>query len=498
MNNKILIIFTLLLTGFLFFSFKIKTIPPGLETDEGSIVYNSVLISRTLRDQNNRFLPIFILSSDKIDWKQPVLIYLTALFFKLFGESLFIYKSVNIVISLTSGIILYLICNLLFKNKKYSLLSFFIYITTPIIFITTRVGNESILPSLISTVWLYSLLLYKKNKKIKNIIINSIVLGIGFYSFKGMRIIIPVWSLISFIFIYKENWDTKKSLKINLFNSQIIKKILAFVICLLPFFLLIPLLELKYSGSIFDRQSISISSVYNFFYYWLSNISFSFWFTTPDIGRVYTISEFGAIPLFYLLFFVIGIINSIIKKTNFRFIFLCFLATPILFGIAHSTDYTHRLIALIPFIIIIILYGIKIAINFLNINHPQSIIKTLLIVPILINLFGFYKFYFINYPKLNTTSQAFGKYTYSSFKKLSEVSKMYNLIPYVEEKIYNSEGDENRFYNLILFKDGIKIWKLGENIPSKSVLLTNNEKIDNFTTLDISLPNEYHLLRKND
>ena len=303
---------------------------------------------------------------------------------------------------------------------------------------------------------------------------------------------------MSFIFIYYENWNKNKSFKNNLFNSKIIKKILIFVSCLLPFFLIIPLLELKYSGSIFDRQSISISSIYNFFYYWLSNISFAFWFTTPDIGRVYTVFEFGAIPLFYLSFFIVGIINSIIKKTNFSFVYLCFLLTPILFGIAHSTDYTHRLIASVPFIIILILYGIEISINFLNTKYSQRWIKVLLIIPILFNLFGFYKFYFINYPKLNTTTQAFGKYTYSSFKKLSEISKIYNLTPYVEEKIYNSEGDENRFYNLILFKEGIKIWKLGENIPSNSVLLTNNEKIENFTTLDITLPNEYHLLRKND
>lgn len=495
-NNLILII--LIFIGFCFFSFKILNIPPGLETDEESIAYNSLLISLNLRDQNNKLLPIFILSSGGSDWKQPVLIYFTAFLFKTLGTSLFVYKIANIIISLLSAIVLYFVTKILFKSKKYAIAAFLIYITTPIIFITTRIGNESILPSLISTLWLLSLILYKNNKKIFNIILNAITIGIGFYSFKGMRLITPIWSIISFLYIYITNWDKKISIKKNIFNFQNLKSIIIFSSILLPFYLITPLLEVKYPGAVFDNQSISISSIYNFFYYWLSNISFSFWFTTPDIGRVYTIYEFGAIPLFFLPFFIIGIISSINKKTNFSFILICFLLTPSLFGIAHSINYTHRLIAIVPFIIILILYGFKNILDFLKKRYNQTKIKNLLFIFSAISLFGFYKFYFTNYPKLNSTTEAFGKYTYSSYKKLSEFSQKYNLTPYIEEKIYNSEGDENKFYNLIFFKDKVNMWKLGENLPNNSILLTNNEKIDNFTTLDISLPNEFHILIKND
>ncbi len=495
-NNLILLI--LIILGFCFFSFKILNIPPGLETDEGSIAYNSVLISQHLRDQNNRFFPIFILSTGGSDWKQPVLIYFTAFLFKIFGTSLFVYKIANIIISLSSAIVLYFIVKILFKNQKYAISAFLIYLTTPIIFITTRIGNESILPSLISTLWLLSLILYKNNQKNFNLILNAITIGIGFYSFKGMRLVCPVWSIISFLSIYYINWNQKISIKKNILNFHNLKSIIIFSFILLPFYLITPFLESKYPGAVFDHQSISISSIHNFFYYWLSNLSFSFWFTTPDIGRVYTVSEFGAFPLFYLLFFVIGIINSIIKKTNFRFVLICFLMTPILFGLAHSINYTHRLIALVPFIIILIIYGFKHIFQFLKNKPYKYIVYITFSILLTIDIFSFYKFYFINYPKLHPTTEAFGKYTYSSYKKLSEISKMDNLTPYIEEKIYNSQGDENRFYNLIFFQDNVKIWKLGESIPNKSVLLTNNEKMDDFITLDISLPNEFHLLTKND
>jgi len=494
--KKYFYLFCCILFGFFFFTYKITSIPPGLETDEASIAYNSALISTNLRDQNNRFLPIFILSSDKTDWKQPVLIYFTAFLFRIFGKSLFIYKLSTIIISLLSAIVLYFIVKILFKSKKYAIVGFLVYITTPIIFITTRIGNESILPSLISTLWLFSLILYKKNKKYFNLILNAIIIGIGFYSFKGMRLITPVWSIISFFYIYRINWIKNKSIKNNIFNSKNTKQIIIFCFVLLPFYLITPLLENKYAGAVFDHQNISISSITNFFYYWLSNISFSFWFTTPDIGRVYTISEFGAFPLLFLPLFIIGIISSINKKTYLRFILICYLFTPVFFGIAHSINYTHRLIAVIPFIIIIILYGFKNILDFLKNKKNRFPIYLLFFILLIINTFNFYKFYFIDYPKLNTTKEAFGKYTFSSFKILSKLANELNFITYVEENIYNSEGDENRFYNLIYFQNKIKVWDSKELIPNKSILLTYNEKIDGFETYDANLPNNMHILIK--
>ncbi|HOZ81237.1 MAG TPA: hypothetical protein PK370_03395, partial [Candidatus Woesebacteria bacterium] len=95
-NLPIILVF---IFGLFLFIFRILTVPPGIETDEGSIAYNASLISKNFRDQNQRFLPFFILSSDKLDWKQPVLIYLSALYFKIFGASLLVFKLVNISVS---------------------------------------------------------------------------------------------------------------------------------------------------------------------------------------------------------------------------------------------------------------------------------------------------------------------------------------------------------------------------------------------------------------
>ncbi|MFA5750448.1 MAG: glycosyltransferase family 39 protein [Candidatus Shapirobacteria bacterium] len=498
MKKISLIYIFIILLGFLFFSYKITSIPPGLETDEGSISYNSALISQNLKDQNNRFLPIFILSSDKNDWKQPVLIYFIAILFRLFGKTFFVYKLANIIFSLLSGIFLIKIINLLFKNKIYSIIGFLIYITTPIIFITTRIGNESLLPSLISSLWLLSLLLYKSKHKSILLIINALSIGIGFYSFKGMRIISPIWSIISFIYIYILAWNKNFTIKKNILNKNNISKIALFSLTVLPFFLITPILELKYAGAVFDRQSVSIISIYNFFYYWLSNLSLSFWFTTPDVGKVYNIATFGAIFMFFIPFFIIGIFNAIKRKNDLLFILICLVLTPSLFGVARSVNYTHRLTACLPFIIILIVYGIKIIFESIKFNKYKQYIYIVFILLFSLSFIDFYSFYFFEYPKLHTTQQAFGKYTLPFFIKLSELSNNFNLKPYVQEYIYNSEGDEHNFYNIIYFNNKINIWKLGDNLPNKSILLTENDNIKGFTNSGFSSKSNLYILIKND
>jgi 4-amino-4-deoxy-L-arabinose transferase-like glycosyltransferase len=480
----IFLLFFLVLFAVFLFTFKLLSNPPSLETDEASIAYNSALISQNFRDQNNRFLPVFILASDKTDWKQPILIYLTATSFKIFGISLLSYKLVNVFVCLITVILFFYLLKLIFKKNIYAVFGTLTLITTPIVIITTRIGNESILPLFFSTLWLLSLLLFRKERKLRFIVINALTLGIGFYSFKGMRIIIPIWALLSCIFIYFQNFFI--SVKKTLLNRQFLVQIITFIIFIAPFFLIIPLLEAKYPGAIFDHQSVIFRSIYSFFYYWLSNLSLSFWFTTPDIGKVYTVGLFGAILLVNLPLFLIGIVNAVKKISIHFFILACFIFTPIFFSLPQSINYTHRLIASIPFIIIIITFGFKnLMEKFKNKKYSKYFLVFLTIL-FSLNFFIFFKFYYFEYPKLNTTQESFGKITYPAFKSLYNQSKITNFIPYIQEDIYNREGDETKFYNFAFFNNSLKFWKLGESLPKNTVLLTQNSSMKNFNNINSS------------
>jgi len=478
-NLPIILVF---IFGLFLFIFRILTVPPGIETDEGSIAYNASLISKNLRDQNQRFLPFFILSSDKLDWKQPVLIYLSALYFKIFGASLLVFKLVNISVSFVAIILIYYLLTLIFKNKKLALIGSLIAFTSPMVIITSRLGNESIQPILWTTLWLLGLKLYSRSYQKKYLILSAISLGIGFYSFKGMRVLVPVWAILTFVYLFfLHRYQLKK-----FFTSSFI-----FGLVLSPFFLITPLLELKYAGAVFDRKIIHLQSYRFYFYYWLQNLSLAFLFTQPDIGKIYEMEYFGPFLLFLAPFFLIGIIN-IFKKIDFLFfVFLCFIFTPALFGLAGSLNYSHRLVALVPFFIIITTFGIEKYSQFFK--NKSRLFFLLPIILVIFNFYGFFKYYYFDYPQMASTRHAFGNNLDQAFSALAQESKKNQLTPYVQAEYYQNHGDGSRFYEQAYFKTCLKIWHRGDTLPPRSILLTEIQAVPSLQTLNYQLDNLYLL-----
>ena len=458
----------LLLLSLFLFTFQLLANPPGLETDEGSISYNSILISRTLRDQNQRLLPFFILSSDHLDWKQPVLIYSSAIIFKLFGANLLNFKLVNVIYSLSTATLIYILSRLLIKQRIYALFSLFLYSITPMVIITTRIGNESILPAFFCSLWLVFLTIYHRHQNKRVLILGALSLGIGFSCFKGMRIIVPVWSTLTIFFIFLKNKFSKTS----------IIHFLYFFCFILPFVLIIPVLESKYPGSIFDRSSIPLENYRYYLHYWLANMNLFSLFSEPDIGKIYEMKYFGALLISTLPPFLAGII-SLIKTKDYRFFLLVvFLLTPALFGIAKSTSYGHRLTGIIPLYVIITTFGLQ---SFFSYLKTYLLTRLLLLASILffiVNTFDFLHYYYLTYPQQNSTKLAFSNNLHHSFRELSLISSPKKLEPYIQSDLYTGHGDANKFFELAYFPVPLKIWHLGDTMPQNSILLTQLSLLD--------------------
>src|SRR5688572_32350203 len=90
-----------------FFSYRILDVPTGLTYDEASFGYNAVLIANTGHDENERFFPLFVQSSNKMDWRQPVTQYYLALLFKVFGPSVFLLRFSSVIIAIVSIFLIY-------------------------------------------------------------------------------------------------------------------------------------------------------------------------------------------------------------------------------------------------------------------------------------------------------------------------------------------------------------------------------------------------------
>lgn len=469
---SIFLIATFLLT------FKFLKVPPGIETDEGSIAYNAALISKTLRDQNNRFLPFFILSSDKIDWKQPVIIYSTAIFFKLFGSSLSVLKLVNVVTALASLLMMCLLLRELF-SEKLALIGALIFITTPIFVIASRIGTEGITPLFFATSWLLSLVLFRNHKKQIFLISTALSLGIGFYCYKGMRLIVPPWLLLTGIYIYLI--DFRKA-RLNLAT---------FILTLLPFFLIIPFLENKYAGAVFDRRQFSLESYRHYIYYWLSNLELSLIFLRGDVGKIFSVEMFGTFSLGALPFFLIGIKKAVEKINFYTFVLISFVIAPLLFGLAGSVGYGHRLVAMMPSYVILTTLGASVLYERKKIT--ARVILASLTMFFFVHTVSFVRYYFFIYPNLRETKEAFGNNLNTAFLKLAQMSVEGNLTPYVQDDVYYSHGEGIKFFETAYFNNPLLLWKLGQNLPPKSILLTQIKQIENLKTIETDVSPPYLL-----
>ncbi|MDD4938337.1 MAG: glycosyltransferase family 39 protein [Candidatus Shapirobacteria bacterium] len=458
----------------LFFSYRLLEVPMGLTADETAFGYNAVLLSRTGHDENGRFLPFFVLSNHGTDWKQPVTQYYLTLLFKIFNPSLFLLRFSSIIIILISSILLFKLCQKIF-DTKYAVVSLVLFLTIPLIMIQGHMGLDNIMPIPFTIIWIFCLYQYNKNKKIKFLVVSALALGVNFYTYKGMRAIFPIWYLISLLYIYKKPF------------SKNIRQFFIFSLVSLPFILVSPVLNHVYPGSILGGTSPKIESFYDFLYPYFSSFDPTFLFIKGDDLLFHSTGHHGFFLLASLPLFLIGIYHSLQKNKFSRFILTIFFISPILYGMVNSVHRASRLMCLIPFYVIICLYGLE-KINQLKLKY-RFIIFFFLISTFTLNYCDFLHYYYFDYAKLTQNFVGDLKY-YLSFKALKDNSEKLKLNPYIADDL------NYPFYESIYFPQGT-VEHISQDLssPPGSILLTNRDNIPGMSKLDINL--RYYYLQVN-
>ena len=249
---KLILVFLIILLLWIFFNFRLTDVPPGMNGDEASIGYNAILLSRTLRDENKRLLPTFVLTGQ--DWKQPVTIYSTAILFKIFGPSYTILRGTSTLFVIISAFLLFLFIKEIL-NFKIAIFGTITFLLIPAIMIQSHLAleNVALLPFVVFWVWM--VYKYENAKILRYLFFSGISLGISFYSYNGMRLIMPVLALLTIFYIFYLN-------KFKLHSS--FAPIKFFILGIAPFILILPILMTKYPGAIFANNQTSISTYQDF------------------------------------------------------------------------------------------------------------------------------------------------------------------------------------------------------------------------------------------
>lgn len=478
---RIAVIFALflVLVGLLL-SYKLTEIPPGINSDEASIGYNAILVSKTSKDEQGRFLPLFIATFQQTDWKQPITFYSTVLIFKLFGASFFTLRLVSVVFALISLILLFILIKeiLGFKNALFGAL---LFVTTPIVMIQSHLALENIalLPFVIS--WLLFLFKYEKYKKLKFLLFSAFSLGISLYSYNGMRLVLPILFLLTLIYISFLNFrDTRKAIIANAI----------FIAGISPFIVTLYLVKNIYPGAIFgSARPIIPASYQDFFLPFLSSFDLTFLFIKGDSTPYHTTGQHGMFLLATLPLFLIGCFRIFKNKRPILYLILAvFLLSPILYSLVNSVHRASRLMMLIPPYIIISSLGLTTILS--SKNHFKKIAFLILIVMVL-NYSDFLYDYWFKYP--SRAREYFPSGAYLAFKNLAGKSKELNLEPIIQRGVIGKEGEAARFFELVYFPSGIKKWEYEGAIPEYGVILSYSSDLhllekEGFRKIEMEMP----------
>ncbi len=370
--KKIFFLIFFIILAFILLSFRITQVPPGINGDESGIGHNAILISKNLTDENDNFLPLFIFAKGS-DWKQPVSVYTTALVFKIFVVSFWSLRVASILFVITSIIILYFLTREMF-NFKFFIISFFVLITTPIIMIQSHLALENIAVLPFIFLWLLMIAKYEKTKKIIYLFLGGTTLGVGIYSYLGMRLIVPVLSLITLFYLRKD-----------------LKKSVYFLFGLIPFFILLYVANFYYPGAVVGHYNGAAQSVNDFLFRYLSTFDLSFMFLKGDATAYHSTGKAGMFLVASLPLFVIGVGKILKEKKSFGTLILAsFFLTPLLFGFVPDVYRASRLLALVPFYTLISTIGFF--------ATPKRFGFVILIL-IAINYLFFVKDYWFDYPE---------------------------------------------------------------------------------------------------
>lgn len=462
MKNAIFLV-VIAIVAFFFFSYRLTEVPSGMTIDEASIGYNAVLIGKTLRDETGRFFPIFTLTINGSDWKQPSSIYAATVIFKIIGASVYNLRLISVVAAVTS-LILVVYLNYLLLGKLGAILSGVFFATSPIVVMHSHLAQENIMPVPFIIGWLITIFLFQKQRKGYFLFLSGLILGASIYSYKGMRAIVPPLFLTTLLYLWFD--------KVKTWHG-----ILFFCLGVSPFVLIMPWLNIHYAGALFDSQGFFWRQYHDFLYFYLSNFDLSSLFIKGDSTAWHSTGLHGVFLVSTLPIFIIGQVSAFREKNNNRyylFLLASFFLAPLLLGQVGQVHRFSRLLVLVPFFVTFCTLG------FLKIKN--KILIFLVSILITLNFIDFIKYYWFTYPAV--TKQHFGQNTEIYYQELTKLSKEKSVPAYIFIDDYNWQGEDAHFYGAANFDNNLGKWKPGDKIPSGSLLMARLGALPGFHLIE--------------
>ena len=358
-RNRI-ILASIILLSFFFYSWKLNSNPAGFFCDEASVGIDAMSILKSGRDRHGELFPIFF-QGFNFDNVSPFQVYLTVPFVGLFGLNEMAVRLAPVFWSVVEIIIFYMLLRSIIPNK-FALIGTVFFLINPWHFHIGRINMGDFYSwSLLILVSLFFLKKATQSRKYLFFVLFSFFLGLATYSYTPARLITPILFILTFFtFIFQ-----RINKKIILFT------LISYLIVIIPFIFF----HISNSHS-FQRikdtigvdvkaKSFSISQIKlsnNFINKYLSHYSDAFLYKYGDTdypGQFIKRHSISGMGLFYpyqkwlILLGFFWLIYKIFKTKDITFILILFLL--LLFPLSDSltselTPYaTRSYLGVLPF-----------------------------------------------------------------------------------------------------------------------------------------------------
>lgn len=193
-------------------TYKLDKTPPSLSWDETSFAYNAYTIASWGIDEWGVKFPVSFKAFG--EYKSPVDIYITSIFFKLSGFNDLTTRLPAAFFGVMNVLLLFYLVLELFKRKDLALLSSFLLAISPFNIQFSRHHHEL---NIALFFYLTGLLLFFKAIRNRGfwIILTTVFFILSFFTYNAAKIIIPITSLMLLVLYWKELLKIKKYLLVS-------------------------------------------------------------------------------------------------------------------------------------------------------------------------------------------------------------------------------------------------------------------------------------------
>lgn len=413
-NNLLTVFFLAVILLFALFIrvYSLSSVPLGFHIDEASLGYNGYSLLLTGKDENNHKLPLYI---DMFGDNRPSgYHYLTTVSIKFLGLSEFSTRLPGALFGAFSVIVLFFLVQVLFKNKKISLVAALLLAASPWHIVLSRASAEAIV-ALFFIISGYTLVLISfQNKRIFYCIFGILLLILSFFFYHAPRVFVPLLFFVSLLYLYPLWKKFAFKYKLTLVIGFLITSLVAFSLVFLinggtgrfsqvnifgfPEVRLVLEEQIRESGimgqkafdtRIFHNKIINYSLAFasNYLDYFSGRFLFiegglPVWYKVPGMGLVYILElPFILLGVFYLF-------NS--KDKYHKLALLWLLTAPVTSAFTiDDVPNINRALVMLPMIELTAAYG------FVSFTNRFSNIKYKVIISVFAFLFLFNFLYFV-------------------------------------------------------------------------------------------------------